>query len=245
MTTTLITIAPSHYCEKARWALSLAGIDYIEEPHTPFFHTSAVKQAGAGRTTPVLKSVSETLPSSDAITEWITHQPNIKWHPYGTGEFQEQIREMEIELGRKLGILTRLLAYHELLPHKRHVQICMSTAPKSEQRYFSLGFPVFRWLMRKGLNITESSSKKARRAVHEILETTEQYAEGDFLIGNTLSIADVAFASLVAPIVLPEEYGSPLPAFDLLPPSAKEMTNEFRATSAGQRVLKLYSEFRS
>ena len=34
----LITIPPSHYCEKARWALDYARIPYREERHPPLFH---------------------------------------------------------------------------------------------------------------------------------------------------------------------------------------------------------------
>ena len=31
----LITIGPSHYCEKARWALDFFGVIFSEEPHRP------------------------------------------------------------------------------------------------------------------------------------------------------------------------------------------------------------------
>ncbi len=33
MSRRLLTIPISHYCEKARWALDRAGLDYVEERH--------------------------------------------------------------------------------------------------------------------------------------------------------------------------------------------------------------------
>jgi len=39
----LITIPMSHYCEKARWALSHAGVDFVEEAHLQVFHYAAAR----------------------------------------------------------------------------------------------------------------------------------------------------------------------------------------------------------
>ena len=244
MTAKLITIAPSHYCEKSRWCLDLSGIKYTEEPHAPFFHISPVKRAGGVRSTPVLQLESETLPTSDAITEWIARQPDINWHPYGTGEYQTEMREMEIEFGRKLGKLTRLATYRDLLPHKNLFLSCMSTTPLTEQRWLSMGFPIFSWLIGKSLNINESSCQRAVEAIYDIFDMVEDSAKGDFLIGNSLSIADISFAAISAPVILPEGYGSPLPKLVDLPEKAQQLIDSFRSTAAGQRVIRLYQDHR-
>ena len=44
----LVTIPISHYCEKARWALERAGLDYVEERHVQGIHRSP-RGARAGR----------------------------------------------------------------------------------------------------------------------------------------------------------------------------------------------------
>ena len=48
----LITIGPSHYCEKARWALERAGIEYVEHAHAPILHYAATLVLRGQRTTP-------------------------------------------------------------------------------------------------------------------------------------------------------------------------------------------------
>src|ERR687889_671115 len=49
----LVTIPISHFCEKARWALDRAGVDYTEKRHIQLMHWAAVKRAGGGMTAPV------------------------------------------------------------------------------------------------------------------------------------------------------------------------------------------------
>jgi len=41
----LITSSASHHCEKARWALDLAGIKYPEDAHVSGFHKRVVRRA--------------------------------------------------------------------------------------------------------------------------------------------------------------------------------------------------------
>ena len=208
MPNTLISIAPSHYCEKSRWALELSGLSFSEELHMPFFHVSAVKRAGGTRTTPILHTPSKTLTDSESISRWIQDQPETKWKPYGEDPTQmSAIQAVETELGRKLGVLSRLVAYHHLLPHKPLIMHCMSRAPKSEQKWFGLGYPLFAWLMRKGMNIDARGANRATKTIHEIFDGVESDAQGEFLIGDSLTIADVSLAALGAPLVLPNKYG--------------------------------------
>lgn len=42
----LYTIAASHYCEKARWALDLGGVSYQEDKAPPVLHMMMLRRAG-------------------------------------------------------------------------------------------------------------------------------------------------------------------------------------------------------
>lgn len=247
MSNRLIIIGPSHYCEKSRWALEHAGISFTEEGHPPFLHVRPVKKAGGTRTTPVLVTPAEVLDDSIDISKWIAKQPNIKWNPYGdTKENANRIAELEALFGGKLGKLSRLFIYHHLLPHKKLVMKCMQTStPKSEQQWFSWGYPIFSFLMKKGININKESADRAYKKLKELMEEYESMAEGEFFVGAQLTIADITFASLAGPLVLPEKYGSIVPNLDELPPKLYEIVQEFRSMNGGKRVLRLYQQFRS
>lgn len=70
-----------------------------------------------------------------------------------------------------------------------------------------------------------------------------------FLYGNELGLADVAFASLAAAVVMPDEYsrGKYYTLFNKLindDPEYKLRIDEFRATPAGQYVAQIYKNHR-
>jgi glutathione S-transferase len=63
-------------------------------------------------------------------------------------------------------------------------------------------------------------------------------------VGSEFSAADLTFAALAAPTVLPRNYGSPLPTLDQLPDAMLKVVEECRATPAGEFVLRMYGEHR-
>src|SRR5262249_53263998 len=67
LTMRLITIPISHYCDRARWGLELAGVPYREERHVQMLHRLALRRAGAGHTVPVLIADGEMLTDSADI----------------------------------------------------------------------------------------------------------------------------------------------------------------------------------
>ena len=246
MSNRLLIIGPSHYCEKSRWALERAGIVFSEEGHPPFLHILPVKRAGGIRTTPVLVTPNKVLNDSIDISRWISKQPNIKWNPLGdTEEETNRIVALETLFGGKLGKLSRLFTYYHLLPHKNLVMKCMETStPKSEQQWFSLGYPLFSFLMKKSMKINKQSANRAYEKLKEIMQEYERMADGDYFVGSRLTIADIAFASLAGPLVLPDQYGSIVPTLDEIPPTLYDIVQEFRRMKAGKRVLRLYEQFR-
>ena len=73
----LVTIPISHYCEKARWALERAGLDYIEERHVQGVHQFASRRAGGHGTLPVLV----TAEGAFAESEWIVRYADAHLPP--------------------------------------------------------------------------------------------------------------------------------------------------------------------
>jgi glutathione S-transferase len=69
---TLVTIPFSHFCEKARWALDHARVDYQEEGHVPLLHRRAVARlSGRAGSVPVLVLDGDgVLDDSPLIVRW-------------------------------------------------------------------------------------------------------------------------------------------------------------------------------
>ena len=65
-----------------------------------------------------------------------------------------------------------------------------------------------------------------------------------FLLGDGFTAADLTFAALAAPMLLPSGYGSPLPPPDAMPPVMAQEVYRLRAHPAGQFADRLYAEER-
>jgi glutathione S-transferase len=245
----LITIAPSHYCEKARWALELAGVPFVEEGHPPLLHIRAARKGRAtGHSTPVLIAEGEVFPDSTDILEFLQHRPGDSWRPYPSDPRQRAaVAELEELFDTRLGPHTRRLAYYYLLQHRDlFLRSVLAGVGRGERVVFTTLAPVMAFLMRRGMNITPVSAKRSLDRVREVFSgVSERLADGrSYLVGEAFTAADLTFASLAAPAVLPPGYGSPLPPMDELPAEMLAVVEECRATPAGAFALRIYQDHR-
>lgn len=244
----LITIGPSHYCEKARWALDYLGAPYREQKHPPLIHWGWSYSAGGGRTVPVLVTGDEVIGDSTEILHFLDerHGDIRRLYPKNPG-LRRDVDDLEELFDRRLGPHSRRVAYFHLLPHRSLTLPAVSPGVGPGQRLvFSLGFPFFRWLMRRGMNINPASAERSTEYVRQIFSTVgDRLADGrEYLVGETFTAADLCFASLAAPLLLPPQYGAALPSLEQLPDAVVGLVTEFRATSAGDFGLRLYRNHR-
>jgi glutathione S-transferase len=78
--------------------------------------------------------------------------------------------------------------------------------------------------------------------VREVFDSVgERLSDGRrFLVGDRFSAADLTFAALSAPMIVPPEYGVPLPQPDELPAAMAGVVRELRSHPAGQFALDMY-----
>ena len=251
---TLITIAPSHYCEKARWGLILAALPFTQQAHLPLLHVWAVKRAGGSRSTPTLVTGDGTLSDSSDILEWIQTHPHAAWKPYGDdGEVARQARAWEERCDEKLGPATRRYAYFHLLPQSKLAKACLSHGVSRAQARLLPGlWPMMRGLMRRSMRIDRAGAARSRAVVDRVFDavgTALASRQGDaeqlpgrdrFLCGRSFTAADLSFATLAAPLLLPEHYGAALPALESLPAELQSEIVDLRAHPAGQFAMRIY-----
>jgi glutathione S-transferase len=243
----LVTITFSHYCEKARWALDRTGITYRESGHLPLFHMLAVRRAGGWRSVPALVTHTEVINDSTNILGWLDKRvPDA--HLYGRNDAERrEIERLEDLCDEQLGPHTRRWAYFHLLP-KRDLTLRMARdgAPKTEHAMLRVLFPVARKMMQRAMKITPGGAERSRQKIDSVFaEIAKMLADGrKFLIGESLSAADITFASLAAVVLLPEQYAATLPRIEDLPAEAQVHIRGWREHPAGQFALRMFRDYR-
>ncbi|EYF04166.1 glutathione S-transferase family protein [Chondromyces apiculatus] len=244
----LITITFSHYCEKARWALEHAEVAFTEEAYPPPFHATASWRAGGRRTVPVLVADDGVFADSSDIVQWADRKAPPERRMFGDGAAERrEIETLEEQFDKVLGPHARRGIYFYVLPRRAiMMQLAAQGAQPWQTAMFTLMLPVVCLTIRKSLRIDAASAARSFDKVRAIFDQVgEKLADGrPFLVGQRLSAADITFASLAAPLLLPARFGARLPPVTALPPEAASLIHEFRAHPAGAWALRIYEQHR-
>ncbi len=244
----LITIPISHFCEKARWALDRAQIPYREERHLQVIHVVHALRAGGRRTVPVLVSADrEVLPDSAGILRWVDRHLDPADRLYPAGLVGVEATRIEAWLDAGLGPDGRLWMYESTLPVMDELAPwILDGTPRWERRVLRSGSWAIGAFIRRYLGASGENAVVALRRVDEVFDdVARMLCDGrPYLCGERFTAADLSFAALTAAVLVPEAYGSPLPALDALPATMVAEVVRLREHEAGRFALHLYEQER-
>jgi glutathione S-transferase len=240
----LITIPISHFCEKARWALDRAGVEYVEERHVQGIHRFVARRAGGGTTVPVLVTGERVLSESEAILRYADErlEDDLKLFP-AEPDLRDEVVGLCRELDAGLGPDGRRLMYALMLEQKGPMlRVNNQGVPAWEGRAMSALWPLAtRWGRRElgiGADTVRVETEKVRR---EFDAAGERLRHGRaYLCGERFTAADLTFAALAAAVIVPPEYGVRLPQPDELPQHIASMVRGFREHPAGTYAMELF-----
>ena len=238
MTPRLITIPMSHYCEKARWALDRAGIAYVEEPQAPLLSRLRTLRAGAPGTVPVLVTDDGALGDSTDILRWVDRRTPL---------YADDAAELEESFDGELGHAARNLSlFHISTDRPLSRRVAFAGVPGWQRGLGTVFFGGALWYLKRLYGITRYTPVTALEELRRIFdEVAARLADGRrYLCGSALGAADITFASLAAPVLLPDSPRPGLPRLDEVTPAMRAVVDELRATPAGGFALRLYAEDR-
>ena len=257
---TLITIPFSPYNEKARWALDRFGVPYRERGYMPALHFPAVMIAtrfgrhgrsdrGSTRfSTPLfVTSEGERLVDSCDIVRWVDQHYADE---HNTLYPNDEAAQLERELGETLGVDARCIAYglavgdggDRLVWMARH-----NTGPVQTAIVRMMGGTILK-MIKRSLRIDADRVERAIVRVESRFAEIGARLEGRrYLLGDTLTAADLAFASMASTVLLPtraEGFGAELPPLEAMEGPATDLARRLRATPAGQWAMRMFAEQR-
>jgi glutathione S-transferase len=244
----LVTIPISHYCEKARWALDRAGVRYRERAHLQGIHMLVARRAGGGSTVPVLVCEGRVLADSAEIIAFADARgrPERPLYPDDPG-LAAEARALERDFDARLGPHGRRWMYEQTRGRRDVVYAYACTdVPAWQRRLLPLAYPAIARLIDRHLNITPATAAQSLGEVRATFDAVAaRLADGrPFLMGDRFTAADLTFAALAAAVLMPPEYGVPLPQPDELPAAMAGVVRELRAHPAGAHALAMFRDER-
>jgi glutathione S-transferase len=243
----LITIPISHYCEKVRWGLDLLKIPYIEERHVPPFHRFATRKH-EGSTVPILVTATGNFTDSTDILHYLD---TLNPESYGLypkePALRREVEELEKLFDAKLGADTRNWGYFYRSGDRQTMRRAWcNRTPVLERIGFEITFPLISAKVRQLYNITADSAASSLQGIREVFETVDRRLAGGktYLVGDKISAADITFAALAAPVLLPPEHPVMVSKIADLPIEMAAVIKQLQSTTAGVYALRLYREQR-
>jgi len=242
----LITIPLSHFCEKARWALDRVGLPYREQPHAPLLSRLLAFRTVRGTVPVLVHEGRRFIDSTDILVHADAECGGGLLYPRDTA-LRSEIDALEECFDTELGPHTRRWAYSQLLPHSRLLRSLWSRGvPPVEASVVPVIASVARFLVGKAYKITPESAQRSLERVRGIFRNVdERLSDGrQYLTGSRFTAADLTFAALAAPVLLPVECRAVQPALGELPTGMREEVIRLRDTTAGRFALRMFAQER-
>ena len=239
----LRTIAISHFCEKARWALDWHGLAYEEKSWPVGLHGVLAKYHGAAATSlPILLDGKTVVQGSGDIIDWADDRRRDPVRCLTLAH----AREIEARADALIGVHVRRLCYAEMLPRQPHLveaEIFQNLSPL----HYAVGkamWPVSRRLMMRAMDVRENAAAESRAILEGELDWLDKHlADGrPYLAGDRFSRADIAVASLLAPVARPK--GMPIFAHMVVPEALMADHRRWRERPIMRLVAELYRSAR-
>jgi glutathione S-transferase len=219
-------IPVSHYNEKVRWALAWKGVEHERRAPVPGAHmvVAATLTHGRCRTFPVLQIGGRAIGDSTAIiAELEARYPEPPLYP---AEADERRRALELEdwFDEQLGSYIRLLVWHEALDDPEAFRRFSEPIVPRPLRRFATPISSLFLNLRFGIKDAQAAEDARARVLAALdrLDAELEASGGDYLVGDSFTIADLTAAALFYPLATP-------PEGPRLPESAPEGFEAFRA----------------
>jgi glutathione S-transferase len=197
----------------------------------------------------VLVTPDGAIGESEQILEWVdARTPAARRLFPDHGEGRAEVLSLCRRLDERLGPSGRRLIYVRMFEQpEMMLEFNNRGVPAWEDRILRRGLPLGVRFVERALAITPGVEVQDEAVVwREFDWVAGLLSDGrPYLLGERFTAADLTFAALAAPIVLPSVYGVPLPPLESLDAPTKSLVRRGREHAAGRFALGLVEQERS
>jgi len=240
----------SHYSEKARWALDYKGVDHVRRAPLPGMHIPIAlwRTGGAHFTFPVLELDGRRIGDSTAVIAALEERyPEPPLYPEDPAE-RARALELEDFFDEGAGPHIRQVAFNEMIKEPEifaEVASSMAPGPLAKSKTMAGLYARTYTSLRFGANKdAEAERGKAEiAAAMDRLDAELQASDGEYLVGDSFSVADLTAASILYPLIVPPE--GPLPLDSPSPPAFERFREGFADRPGYIWVEEMYRRHRA
>ncbi|GJE45784.1 glutathione S-transferase family protein [Methylobacterium soli] len=229
----LIVLAPSHFCERARWGLDHAALRYTEQAWAPLLHLPLARRLAKASTLPILVvRVGEVIQGSGAILSW--------------AGLKSDAELVERRLEKRTGPLVRRYVYSGVLhdPRAGVRDILLHGVPPWQARVARTAWPAIRQAMSVSMKVGPAKLVELEQALERELDWIDAIvSEGPYLDGDQFGRTDITAASLLAPLARPVDL--PLYRQLVMPAEVERAFQRWADRPSIRWVLRMYAAHRN
>ncbi|WP_157973645.1 cytochrome P450 [Tropicimonas sp. IMCC34043] len=229
--------------EMARWLFETWHIPYEEQAHAPIFHAFVSRRHRVGIELPLVLTPDGP---------WVGLKGFLLGLDAKTRPGQRLLGETEAERAQTLEWVDLFYDklfwpavqtyYHFMLDNRETVtKYALDRAPDWQKFLVSKGFRFWHKAMVAGIKLENFDLEATLASIDAAFDAVGAACEGQrFLGGDRPGTADIVFASLSGPLLLPGRFAAPLPSLDELPAAYREIVERYRAHPAGRIAGETY-----
>lgn len=256
-TATLVTIPFSHYSELARWGLDASGYAYVERASMPGFHILTVMSA-TGSWKPAVRARAGSpwavpmLVLPDGVVVRDSHEI-AKLATRSSSLYPDRVCDAIDEdlhyFHDRVGTISRRFAYYHLFSNLDAAQFAdiatVNGAPSWQIALLGneMAFSRVRAYISRGLGVNKERAARGEEYITAELDAVAGRLEKSgcaYLYGDTPTLADLSFASLMAPALgistTDRDGRSRMPPAEALGPEYAQKAASWREHPAGRFV---------
>jgi glutathione S-transferase len=198
----------SIFSEKGRWAVDYKGLPHRRKDLTPGLHSLVLRVRGRGTTVPVLDLNGRSIRDTTAIVAALEEvKPDPPLYPADPASRDEALA-LEDFFDEHCGHEVRRVTLDPIL---RDVDLVregfLADGPRLMRGLAPILHPLVESQVRRRYGIHHDRVALARRKVLAAFDRVEsRLRPSGYLVGDGFSVADLAGAALLAPVVMPPEY---------------------------------------
>lgn len=240
----LLTFAPMIDSETSRFILRHYGVEYRERPHIFGWGSVLALLHGSYGRLPLLYGGGLRLAGPRPIVD---HFDTVCLRERMLVPSREPARtqiEADWQLfNGELAAYTAVIAYFHLLPHPDILtEPFFRGVPRYEHVLFGRTYPFLRGLISLLLKLNAAHAADALIRSRIIFDQVDRRLRDgrNRLVGDEVTLSDIAFAAAAAPLLLPEGYRASIPALAAMPQAMQAIVTEMRAHPAAAFVSAIY-----